>query len=53
MEHITTTQVEQIMETVVTLGNFDGAHLGHRALPWSLWALICILSILLILHLLV
>lgn len=32
MEHITDTQIEQDRPTAVTLGNFDGLHLGHRAL---------------------
>lgn len=32
MEHITDTHIEQNMPTAVTLGNFDGLHLGHRAL---------------------
>lgn len=32
MEHITDTNIEQTSPTAVTLGNFDGLHLGHRAL---------------------
>lgn len=32
MEHITDTHIEQDCPTAVTLGNFDGIHLGHRAL---------------------
>ncbi|NCC15060.1 MAG: bifunctional riboflavin kinase/FAD synthetase [Clostridia bacterium] len=32
MEHITDTHIEQNQPTAVTLGNFDGLHLGHRAL---------------------
>lgn len=32
MEHITDTHIEQERPTAVTLGNFDGLHLGHRAL---------------------
>ncbi|WP_317854193.1 bifunctional riboflavin kinase/FAD synthetase [Chakrabartyella piscis] len=32
MEHITTTQIQQTNPSAVTLGNFDGLHLGHRAL---------------------
>ncbi len=32
MEHITTTNITQKMPTAVTLGNFDGLHLGHRSL---------------------
>ena len=32
MEHITDTAIEQKSPTAVTLGNFDGLHLGHRAL---------------------
>ncbi|MBR4015375.1 MAG: bifunctional riboflavin kinase/FAD synthetase [Anaerotignum sp.] len=32
MEHITDTHIEQAQPTAVTLGNFDGLHLGHRAL---------------------
>lgn len=32
MEHITDTHIEQDRPTAVTLGNFDGLHLGHRAL---------------------
>lgn len=32
MEHITDTHIEQKQPTAVTLGNFDGLHLGHRAL---------------------
>lgn len=32
MEHITDRQIEQNCPTAVTLGNFDGLHMGHRAL---------------------
>ncbi|MCQ4936953.1 MULTISPECIES: bifunctional riboflavin kinase/FAD synthetase [Anaerotignum] len=32
MEHITDTHIDQNQPTAVTLGNFDGLHLGHRAL---------------------
>lgn len=32
MEHITDTRIEQDRPTAVTLGNFDGLHLGHRSL---------------------
>ncbi len=32
MEHITDTRIEQERPTAVTLGNFDGLHVGHRAL---------------------
>lgn len=32
MEHITDTHIDQKQPTAVTLGNFDGLHLGHRAL---------------------
>ena len=32
MEHITDTRIEQSQPTAVTLGNFDGLHLGHRSL---------------------
>lgn len=32
MEHITDTHIEQDRPTAVTLGNFDGLHMGHRAL---------------------
>lgn len=32
MIHITDENIEQSEETAVTLGNFDGIHLGHRAL---------------------
>lgn len=32
MEHITDTHIEQERPTAVTLGNFDGLHMGHRAL---------------------
>ena len=32
MEHIADTHIEQNQPTAVTLGNFDGLHLGHRAL---------------------
>jgi len=32
MEHITDFHIEQNVPTSVTLGNFDGLHLGHRAL---------------------
>ncbi len=32
MEHITDRHIEQDRPTAVTLGNFDGLHLGHRAL---------------------
>ena len=32
MEHITDTRIEQSHPTAVTLGNFDGLHLGHRSL---------------------
>ncbi|MGL4790172.1 MAG: bifunctional riboflavin kinase/FAD synthetase [Anaerotignaceae bacterium] len=32
MEHITTQNIDQQVNTAVTLGNFDGVHLGHRSL---------------------
>lgn len=32
MKHITTSQIEQAKPSAVTLGNFDGLHMGHRAL---------------------
>lgn len=32
MEHITDVNIEQNVPTVVTIGNFDGMHMGHRAL---------------------
>lgn len=32
MEHITTTEIKQKVPTAVTLGNFDGLHMGHRSL---------------------
>ena len=32
MEHITDTNIEQSQPTAVTIGNFDGLHMGHRAL---------------------
>lgn len=32
MKHITDRHIEQDCPTAVTLGNFDGLHLGHRAL---------------------
>ena len=32
MEHITDHNIEQTSPCVVTLGNFDGLHMGHRAL---------------------
>ena len=32
MEHITTTDIKQNVPTAVTLGNFDGLHMGHRSL---------------------
>jgi riboflavin kinase/FMN adenylyltransferase len=32
MEHITDTRIEQSQPTALTLGNFDGLHLGHRSL---------------------
>lgn len=32
MEHITNHNIDQTVETAVTLGNFDGIHLGHRQL---------------------
>ena len=32
MEHITNHNIEQKFDTAVTLGNFDGIHLGHRQL---------------------
>ena len=32
MEHITNQEISQNRPTAVTLGNFDGIHLGHRAL---------------------
>lgn len=32
MEHITDGQVDRSRPTAITLGNFDGLHLGHRAL---------------------
>ena len=32
MEHITDVHIEQECPTAVTLGNFDGLHMGHRAL---------------------
>ncbi len=32
MEHITTSAIEQSCPTAVTLGNFDGVHMGHRRL---------------------
>lgn len=32
MEHITNSKIEQDRPTAVTLGNFDGVHMGHRRL---------------------
>ena len=32
MEHITNSEIEQSRPTAVTLGNFDGVHMGHRRL---------------------
>lgn len=32
MEHITDSRIEQSCPTAVTLGNFDGVHMGHRRL---------------------
>ena len=32
MEHITNTNIKQNVPTAVTLGNFDGVHMGHRSL---------------------
>ncbi|MEA5085540.1 MAG: bifunctional riboflavin kinase/FAD synthetase [Lachnospiraceae bacterium] len=32
MEHITNHNIDQTVDTAVTLGNFDGIHLGHRQL---------------------
>lgn len=32
MEHIKNSNIEQTTSTVVTLGNFDGIHLGHQSL---------------------
>lgn len=32
MEHITDTKIRQHQPTAVTIGNFDGLHMGHRAL---------------------
>jgi len=32
MEHITNTNIKQSVPTAVTLGNFDGVHMGHRSL---------------------
>lgn len=32
MEHITDGNIEQSAPTAVTIGNFDGLHMGHRAL---------------------
>ena len=32
MEHITDTNITQQQPTAVTIGNFDGLHMGHRAL---------------------
>lgn len=32
MEHITTTMIHMDQDTAITLGNFDGLHMGHRRL---------------------
>lgn len=32
MKHITNSEIEQSVDTVVTIGNFDGVHMGHRCL---------------------
>ncbi len=32
MEHITNSEIEQSCPTAVTIGNFDGVHMGHRRL---------------------
>ena len=32
MEHITTTKIQMNQNTAITLGNFDGLHMGHRRL---------------------
>ena len=32
MEHITTTKIQMNQDTAITLGNFDGLHMGHRRL---------------------
>lgn len=32
MKHITDTNITQQQPTAVTIGNFDGLHMGHRAL---------------------
>ena len=32
MEYINSKEINQTMPTAITLGNFDGIHLGHREL---------------------